>query len=109
MKARNHRPAYVANLHNKSWQIVIPVAGSLAPLVWKSNFRSKDIADQWLMSEAGRCFVATAQKERRLSSQNIQTSTSTEVEVSNAIRIGRGSAGMEMIPNMLRVMKPGAG
>jgi hypothetical protein len=66
MKVRTHRPAYTADLNGRSWEIVIPVSGRLAPLVYFANFPSRELANQWLNSGAGQQFVCAAQEARRL-------------------------------------------
>ena len=67
MKPRQHNPAYATQVLAKGWQIVIPISGKLAPIVWQEGFPSKQAADQWLSSKFGREFVAKVQSERRLS------------------------------------------
>lgn len=66
MKLRQHNPAYAMQVLAKGWQIVIPISGRLAPIVWQGGFSSKQAANQWLSSVVGRAFVAKVQSERRL-------------------------------------------
>ena len=70
---RVHRPAYPADLNGRSWEIVIPVSGKLAPLVYFANFPSRESADRWLNSYPGRQFIIAAQNMRRLPEQQVLT------------------------------------
>jgi hypothetical protein len=80
VRYRHHNPAYAARLRARSWQVVIPILGKLSPLVWYSDFRTKEAADEWLVSEAGRLFVASAQAERRLPAapSNIEVNSASQ-------------------------------
>jgi O-methyltransferase involved in polyketide biosynthesis/acyl-coenzyme A thioesterase PaaI-like protein len=64
-----HNPPYAARLSDENWQIVIPICGRLAPLVWNANFVSRQVAEEWLGSEAGRRYVESVQERRRLPEQ----------------------------------------
>jgi hypothetical protein len=66
MKPTFHRPAYACDLRETAWQVVVPIAGRLAPLVWPARFPNRSAAETWLQSEPGRSVVARIQADRRL-------------------------------------------
>lgn len=65
MQDRNHSPAYVAEL-GRSWRVVIPIRGRLAPRLWPEEFATQIEAIAWLQSEEGIEAIAL-QRSRRSS------------------------------------------
>ncbi len=48
-----HRSAYVAELRQGDWRVVVPVRGKLSPRIAQRSFPNQREASAWLLSEAG--------------------------------------------------------
>lgn len=48
-----HPSAYVAELRQGEWRVVVPVRGKLSPRIAQHAFPDKSGASAWLQSEAG--------------------------------------------------------
>ena len=61
---RDQSPAYVADLGQNVWRIVVPIRGRLSAAVLAPNFVNRAEAIEWLHSEAGvRCVTAARQSQ----------------------------------------------
>ncbi len=48
-----HPSAYVAELRQGDWRVVVPIRGKLSPRIAQRSFSSQRDASAWLQSEAG--------------------------------------------------------
>ena len=52
-QAAAHPSAYVAELRQGDWRVVVPIRGKLSPCIAPRSFSNRRDAGAWLQSEAG--------------------------------------------------------
>ena len=52
-QAGGHPSAYVAEIRQGDWRVVVPIRGKLSPRIAQCSFPSKKDASTWLNSEIG--------------------------------------------------------
>jgi len=52
-QAEGHPSAYVAELRQGDWRVVVPIRGKLSPRIAQRSFRNHKDASAWLQSEGG--------------------------------------------------------
>jgi len=54
-------PAYVVDIDDDDWRVVIPIYGKLSPVLHKESFETRVEAEQWLTGADGQSMVAQIQ------------------------------------------------
>jgi hypothetical protein len=62
-------PAYVVDIDDNDWRIVVPVYGKLNPFLHKVSFATRSQAEGWLSGSDGQSMVAHIQSRTALAKQ----------------------------------------
>jgi len=54
-------PAYVVDIDDDDWRVVIPIYGKLSPVLHKESFETRGEAEAWLSGVDGQSLVAQLQ------------------------------------------------
>ena len=54
-------PAYIVDIDDDDWRVVIPIYGKLTPVLHKARFETRDEAETWLSGADGQSLVTDLQ------------------------------------------------
>jgi len=69
-QTEGHPSAYVVELRQGEWRVVVPIRGKLSPRLAQCSFSSRQDASAWLESEAGMHTVSVLRMKPRPAGQS---------------------------------------